>query len=67
MITLRGHTVAVRRAQMQRQDGWLWEVISDGGRHAASGWTVGYGPKAKSVAMRDALEALARIAKKAAN
>lgn len=59
MITLHGHQITVVRRHLT-EPGWEYQVTDPSGCVVASGWTVGQGPRAKSVAMHDAIEALTR-------
>lgn len=67
MITHHGHSIAIRRWHMNGEPGWWFDVAAPDGRIVASGWTVGYGPRSRTQAMRDAREAVdARLALHAA-
>jgi hypothetical protein len=55
-----GYSITVKRKHMCREAGWWFEVKAPAPDRGviAEGWTVGYGPRAKSQAMKDALEAI---------
>lgn len=52
-----GYTIRIVRQYMNGMAGWSFELTFVG-RLVAEGWTVGFGPRAKTQAMRDALEAV---------
>ena len=58
MITHRGFRVGIRRQYMNSAPGWWFDAIAPDGSIAASGWTVGYGPRARTQAGRDARAAI---------
>lgn len=52
-----GYSVSIYREHMCGQPGWSM-VVSHAGRAVFEGWTLGFGPRAKSQAMKDALEGI---------
>ena len=52
-----GYSIFVERRYICGEAGWWYDVVLRG-RIVAQGWTVGFGPRAKSAAMSDALAAV---------
>jgi hypothetical protein len=53
-----GYSIDVYREHMCGEPGWSF-TVSIAGRCVIEGWTVGFGPRAKSQAMTDALAGIA--------
>lgn len=52
-----GYSVDIKREHMNGEPGW-WFTVEHRGTLVTEGWCIGQGPRAKSQAMKDALEAI---------
>jgi hypothetical protein len=52
-----GYAIDIYREHMCGEPGWTF-TVAIAGRVVFEGWTVGYGPKAKTQAMKDALQGI---------